>query len=439
MSFNKKLGMSLLLSVPLVLSGCVFDVKDNDMLSKPRLPVELEEINSVLREHFDTDLKLLTPLEGFNKKSIQFVDLDDDKEDEVIVLHSKESDQFAMKVTVLSKKSDKWRINTDIQGIGYDVNRIDYPDLDGDGVKEIVVGWQSGALLNKGISVYKHGEKGYSEIFKESYTAYVTGDIDNDRIDDLFLIKLSRSEGYARYVLYHMLDNSMVPVSEVLGDGYVNDYPNVKIGKVDSNRNGVFIDAKVGSVSGFTDLVYFNGNELISAFFNKRSQSTDKTFRQTERMSTDIDADGIIEIPVVYKGFGEPDSKSAQWITQWGKWDGLKGMLPALKSYDDLNQGYRLVLPSAWNDTIVLNIDNEGCLVYVKATPEKLKETVCQIRIVDRKNYEASRVIFEEKGFILLGKTLDKIFLGKVNSQLSEANQSMSITVEQLKMLFRIL
>lgn len=429
----------MLAVMPFFLTGCVFDVKDNDMLAKPRLPVELEEINTVLKEHFDSDLSLVTPLEGVNKKSIQFVDLDGDGEDEVIVLHSKENDQFAMKVTVLSKQKEKWRINTDIQGIGYDVNRIDYPDLDGDGVKEIVVGWQSGALLNKGISIYKHGEKGYTEIYKDSYTSFIAGDVDNDHIEDLLMIKLSRSEGYARYILYKLKDGVVEPVSEVLADGYVNDYPNVLLGKLDVNHNGVFIDAKVGSVSGFTDVLYYDQKELKSAYYNKRTQSSDKTFRQADRSCTDINGDGVYEIPTVFKGFGEGTYRSAQWITQWNRWVYPNQLQPVEKSFDDINQGYRLILPDEWNDQVALTLDSSGCQAFLKATAKTPKTMICQIKIVERKNDEASRKGLEEKGYVELGKTLDKIFWGRVSSPVDEGTKALFVTIEQLKQFFKLI
>lgn len=442
MKLRIKRGMVLItiFSMALLMTGCIFDVNDIDLLSKPRLPLELEEISRVLKNHFNEDIKLITPLEGENKKSIMFIDLDQDSENEVVVLHSKETDQYAMKVTVLSKKNDKWRINTDIQGIGYDVNKIAFPDLDGDGIKEIVVGWQSGAQLNKGLSVYRHGEKGYEEIFKDSYTEFVTGDVNGNKQDELLIVKLSRSEAFAKARLYTILDKHINLMAESYMDGFINEYASVQIGKVNSNNVGIVVDAKVGARSGFTDLFIYRNGTLENLFFDEKWKVTKETYRQVERQSADVNGDGIIEIPTLEKGNYRENTKGAiSYITIWNQLDEANHLKPILKSFDDLEGGYRFVFPYNWNKQVGV-IQSVDSVVFKWYSEDGSKQIpLLEIKQVERKNWDVSNEEFIKRGYIELGKNLDKVYLGKIENNIDPEVVSLLLKEAECRQLFTIL
>lgn len=427
-------------SMLFVLTGCIFDVSDIDMLSKPRLPLELEEISQVLKTHFNEDIQLITPLEGENKKSVQFIDLDQDGEDEVVVLHAKETDQFAMKVTVLSKKDDKWRINTDIQGIGYDVNKIAFPDMDGDGVKEIVVGWQSGAQLNKGLSVYRHGEKGYEEIFKDSYTEFVTGDVNGNKQDELVIIKLSRSEAFAKAKLYTLMDDRLSLMADNYMDGFINEYASVQIGKVSPKDIGIVVDAKVGARSGFTDVFIYKDGALNNLFFDAKWKVTRETYRQVGRQSADINQDGIIEIPTLAQGNRfEKATAPAPYITVWNQLDEAGKLKPVSRSFDDLEGGYRFTFPAKWTEQIGVVQTADTVLINWYETDTGQPEPLMEIKQVERKNWDLSKEDFINRGYLELGKNLDKVYLGKIPAPTSPEAAPLALTEGECRQLFTIL
>lgn len=433
-------ALGTIFSMLFLLTGCIFDVSDIDMLSKPRLPLELEEISQVLKAHFNEDIKLITPLEGENKKSVQFIDLDQDGENEVVVLHAKETDQFAMKVTVLSKKDDKWRINTDIQGIGYDVNKIAFPDMNGDGVKEIVVGWQSGAQLNKGLSVYQHGEKGYEEIFKDSYTEFVTGDVNADKQDELVIVKLSRSEAFAKAKLYTLIEDRLSLMAENYMDGFINEYASVQIGKVSADKVGIVVDAKVGARSGFTDVFIYQDQTLKNLFFDEKWKVTRKTYRQVGRQSADVNADGIVEIPTLILGNRHEKSVNiTPYITVWNQLDEKEDLKPVMKSFDDLEGGYRFTFPDNWSDQVGV-LQNSDTVFFKWYSAENSTQTsLIEIKQVVRKNWDLSKNDFMNKGYIELGKNLDKVYLGKISISTDPAISPMTLTEAKCRQLFTIL
>ncbi len=437
---HKGLLLGVIIGMTSLLSGCIFDVNDADMLSKPKLPLELEEISQVLKDHFNEDIKLITPLEGENKKSVQFIDLDMDGENEVIALHSKETDRYAMKITVLSKKDDKWRINTDIQGIGYDVNKIAFPDLDGNGVKEIVVGWQSGAQLNKGLSVYMHGEKGYEEIFKDSYTEFVTGDVNDNKQEELVTVKLSRSDAFAKIRVYTLVNGRLGLLAENHMDGFVNEYASVQIGKINPYVTGIVIDAKVGARSGFTDVFVYKNNQLRNLYFDEKWKVTRETYRQVERQSTDLNKDGIIEIPILEPGNRyEKTGNYINYITLWNQVDPQDELKSVLRSYDSKEEGYRFIFPSSWSDQIGIVQTGEAIFFDLYAKGFEKSMHLLEIKQVERKNWDLSKEEFISKGYFELGKNLDKVYLGKAYFSTDEESRPYLINEETCRQLFEIL
>lgn len=439
-SIKRVLMLSMILSTVFLLSGCIFDVSDVDLLSKPKLPLELEEISQVLKSHFNEDIQLISPLEGENKKSVQFIDLDQDGENEVVVLHAKSTDEYAMKVTVLSKKNGKWRINTDIQGIGYDINKIDFPDLDGDGVREIVVGWQSGAQLNKGLSVYRHGANGYEEIYKDSYTEFVTGDLNGDHQDELAILKLSRSEALAKAKIFGIRSNKVTLLAESYMDGFINEYASVKMGMVNSKQMALVVDAKVGARSGFTDVFFMKGDTLQNLFFDTKWKVTNATYRQVGRTTTDINDDGILDIPTLMRAniYDKTASKLVNYLTIWNDIDGNGHLKEIMKTYDDIENGYQFVFPANWSSQIGVTNEPEGAIFnyYMNGTQAMPLFEVCY---VDRKNWEATKEKYLSKGYFELGKNLDKVYLGKTYSSSNAKVVPLLIDEKMGQQLFKIL
>lgn len=438
---KKMLVLMTVVTMSFVLTGCIFDVSDVDMLVKPRLPLELEEISQVLKEHFNEDIQLITPLEGDNKKSVQFIDLDQDGENEVVVLHTKETDQYAMKVTVLSKKDDKWRINTDIQGIGYDVNKIAFPDLDGDGVREIIVGWQSGAQLNKGLSVYKHGEKGYEEIYKDSYTEFVTGDLNGNNQDELAIVKLSRSEAFAKAKIFTIQNNTLTLLAENYMDGFINEYATVQIGKINNKTMGLIVDAKVGARSGFTDVFVLRGTELVNVFFDAKWKVTRETYRQVGRQSEDINEDGIIEIPTLVKAnfYENAATMAPHYITVWNQVDERDHLKEIQRTYDEIDRGFQVKFPANWNENVGVKQTAESIFFNYYSQTSDLNVPLLEIKLVERKNWESTKDKYLSANYIELGKNLDKVYLGKYFTSTDSKVKPLLIDEKLCREIFRIL
>ncbi|MZQ97294.1 MAG: hypothetical protein GT601_06430, partial [Acidaminobacter sp.] len=210
----------------LLAQGCMFDVQNADIMRPPKLTTEFEEVKTLLDEFYGSGLKLMNPSSGVLRAAIQFIDLNNDQQEEAVAFFKDQNEQNALKVAILQKNSsgDGWRILPTIVGIGYDVDQVGFPDLDGDGTKEIVVGWLGGSMLSKGLSVYKsnlptteadQGLQQFEEIFREVYTNFHIADLDMDGTDELVTFLLSRPDNMAEASLYILDQDGMKKQDEV--------------------------------------------------------------------------------------------------------------------------------------------------------------------------------------------------------------------------------
>lgn len=80
----KKFISFFLLSIMmmLMLSGCI--VSGEELLSLPKAPSRYIEVQKSMDAILSQDAQYLAPVSGFNRNSIQFVDLDGDRIDEVL-------------------------------------------------------------------------------------------------------------------------------------------------------------------------------------------------------------------------------------------------------------------------------------------------------------------------------------------------------------------
>lgn len=405
--------------MPMIFSACVPVNQGNSLLSAPMLPLELEEVKKVLDENFNDELDLISPIKGENSSSIQFVDLDSDGVDEVLVFHKIITDKYPVRITVLSRKNDNdWIINNTIKGAGYDVNKIVYSDMDNDGVKEIIVGWQYGTILDKGLTVYEYNKGEITEVFETLYTEFGVDDFTGDNTTELLTVRLDRNSGVSTAYLYDYDNNLMTYIDETDMDGYIGGYYSVKTGLASGGKKGFFIDASLGAHSAFTDLLVYNRGELHNVFYNEKWNVTEITYKAYPRKCKDIDNDGIIEIPILRApvGYEEASMSDTPWITGWFKWDGDKGIKFSNNSYYNSDHGFEFLFPNHWDDNITIGLsgDNYDRISFDEYSKDGSTE-IFDLKIIQSEKYESQKNDLEQMGYKKLGSTFKKVYLFKKN------------------------
>lgn len=358
----KKKLMVCLLAVILTLGGCSIKAPGQDSMEKPKLSALQQEIYNRLNEIAGKDYKLAAALEGDNKGGIRMVDIDGDGQEEAVIFYTRGNMDTAINILVLDAVAGKWESIGDIKSSAYQVNKVDYEDMTGDGNKDIVVGWQLSDGFQKGIAIYSFQSGQVREIFTNLCTAEVVADFDGDRQGELLLTKHDRENYTGQAELYKYREGQMELLHVTAMDGGINSIESVQLGMASADQQGVFIDMGVGAHSATTTLLIVKEGKIHNVFYNEVGELNQKTFKPYPFNCLDIDGDGILEIPIQTPapGYENASMVATQWITNWYKWDGKEDITLSSQNFYNYIDGYFMNIPEHWKNLVTVERTGEG-------------------------------------------------------------------------------
>ncbi len=338
-----------------LLTGC--EMKSGEELMKaPKLTGEQEVISKAIKAQIPNNAKMVSPMSGDNKNAIQFCDLDNDGEDEVVVFYKEEDTQKPVTVKVLDRNGQQWESTYEIAGSGSEVDKIYYADVTGDKKKELIIGWRLFDQTNKGVSIYKIGNN-KKEIFGASYSEMVMTDFDQNEVQELCVTQPKKDTAMQDMVLYRYHKDGVSEVSRMpINMGTDGRFNNMIFGNINANRRGVFLDLLVGEKS-YTKVIGMENGALLSLFETGEDIAQ---LRDVHEKCQDINSDGIVEIPIVraMPSYENVDSIVAENVVSWNIWQ-EGALLEVEKSFNNYIDGYLLIYPAVWkNEEITVNRKN---------------------------------------------------------------------------------
>ena len=199
-------------------------------------------------------------------------------------------------------------------------------------------------------------------------------DITRDGGDELVLIRPTSQLKKAALTLIskNTEDGSAAEISTVALDENASDFVNIVYGYVSSDMPAIFIDGLSGRQLT-TEVVYSVNDMLRNPLYLGESSLIENTRRQSGYLSTDIDLDGIIEIPTrtPFPGYSidernGQESRNAVFSTDWNVFDNYS-IVKKYSSYYNAADGYCFIMPSRWDGVVTVKIDSAtGDAVFYK-------------------------------------------------------------------------
>lgn len=329
------------------LSGCSLKIFSIDEMMHPP---KLSGVNSGIQEAFEKavskkNITMKTPTAGDYRSSYVLLDFDNDGEDEAITFYSNSTDETVVYMHLLDSVDGKWTSIADIKGLGSEVYKIDFCDMNGDGVLEIVVCWSLyESRGNKIVSVYEpdisNGETVLKSIISENFSQIITCDMNGDGRDEIFNVIIDNTSGvnktYGR--LLKMNDDytislagnieltPAVSISSIKAEELteeLNNNDNVDASDNSTQLTRVFIDSVINDTDMITDVVYWDksADMLVSPLTAANSAEVPATLRSSRLSSVDIDKDGEFEVPLNYllpNSYSKiGDTQEPLFLTSW--------------------------------------------------------------------------------------------------------------------------
>lgn len=361
----------LLLSFCLFLPSCSTVGSDIDaLLEAPQLTGDMHAIQTAVETWAGGEIDLRYPKKGEYLSAFVLYDVDDDGMEEAVAFYSMADDTTSGEIYISfvdKTEENVWSVvgSVPISAIG--VEQVSFADLDGNGKQEVVVGWNVFSTLEKQVAIYTASSEKFTQRLLENYTEYVICDIMEVGYSQLLTVNLNLTEKTSAAKLYHLDDTGVTEEGSAALDGSVTGYLTPVVARLASGKPAVYIDATKGTSSMITEILYFQAvdtsaekasgenlqvarsSALVSPFHDGTTNENEITSRPTAVEMWDVDADGVMEMPLMtaLPGFSSRTDDEKLYYTVWRHYDEKKfeTVLTAVMNY---TAGYYVRYPDKW-------------------------------------------------------------------------------------------
>lgn len=375
--------MAAVLSAVL-LCGCVPGSGVENLLSPPKISEEQEKIYTALAEAVGENITLQYPKGGANRSPILISDIDRDGTNEALAFYERADNDAGsgIRINILDNYDGEWRSVYDIAGTGTSIDRVILSELGGSGRVSIMVGYST-ASGDKSFRSYWYSDGVADAGYSDSYSSVFVTDLDNDGNNELAVIHPNNEYTGKQAYFSLVTDNGkeLYEKSTVRLNDKTSEFVNIASGYVGLATPAVFIDG-ISDSKLSTEIIYCINGTLRNPLYLSESEMIKNTVRPTSYLSTDIDLDGIIEVPTLsyFPGYND-DSHDKMRITNWNVLENYE-ITKKYASYYNVRNGYCLLLPSRWEGVVTVKNDTvTGDVVFYKYRGNLLGSTEELLRI----------------------------------------------------------
>lgn len=343
---KRKLIIPILLLV-LLLAGC-YSFDSDDLYALPQRSKEYRELQTAVENALGGG-SYSAPVSGANRQVIQQVDLDGDGQEEALVFCKIEGER-PLKVLILRRQEEGFALACTLEGDGTAFDSVQYAQIDGRPGLEILLSRRIGEQIQQFLSVYSMGPEGPVELMSAGYAAYTVLDLDGDGRSDIFLLRANADGPRAFAELYRFQNQELMKDAEASLSTDADSVKRMLTGQIAAGVPAVFVASAYDDSNLITDVFSLANNVFSNITQNAESGQSAQTVRNYFVYSTDIDNDGVIELPntLVLPEIEGDESSLGQYRIIWYNL-GLDGSRSEkMSTYHNFAEGWFLYLPETW-------------------------------------------------------------------------------------------
>lgn len=362
MKFRRVLRLVLSLLFPLVLSGCMLTASVEDLYDLPRLPDEYQALGNQIEAILTDGAETISPTSGTNLQSVQIEDLDGDGVAEAIAFFRRSNNERPLMICIFREVNETYELAVTIEGSGTSIYSISYVDMNGDGVKELLVSWR--VSTQQALSVYRLEAQEAVLLMSAAYVRYETVDLDGDEMLELVVLRGDETETGGSAADYYDWDGaSLLLRSEARLSVAMNELYWMQEGTLESDERAVFVTGRVAGAGdtsrAVTDILILRDGELNNILLSQTTGVSTQVARFSGIQPTDIDGDGATEVPVPAV-LPATETSAEMWKIYWYNFDENGAAGRSVITYHNLTDNWYLLIPDEWDSRFTVVQDNSN-------------------------------------------------------------------------------
>ena len=385
-------------AICLLLSAChTLSLNSSELLSPPRAEGDQARILSLIDENTDGSYTMIYPSSGEYKSAVIFRDLDGDGAEEAVALY-RDADDITH-FLFASRDGSSYTAIGEGTVYGSMIERVDFADLDSDGIEELVTCYPDTNSPLSTLTVMYTGETVEQTNMPTCCTSYLPGDYDGDGIQDLLLLTLSSAVAPASARLITYTEGAFGEKAACSMDDGVSELSRLNFGDIGEDTVGAVIDCRSLQGEYTTQILYYDTatRSLLNPLFVYSGYQN--TRRPTAIMSADVDRDNMIEIPIcsLTDYADDEDVSSVCRKVTWNNFSpSAMGLTFKKTAILCESLGFLLNLSEERTDAVTARFTGENSVTfyewdYIDGVPGRGDE-VLTIRRYDKESYDSSRV-----------------------------------------------
>lgn len=361
MRWKKLLAVPLALCLCLLLTGCLFNSRVEDLYSLPQLPEEYTELKNKIDAILSDGAEYAAPLSGSNVQPVQLVDLDGDGTEEAVAFFRKSTEEKPLKIYIFRVQGESYEQAAVIEGSGTAIYSISYTDMDGDGVMELAVGWRvnntdpDNLQTLQALSVYQLKELQPKELLQKTYAKYIIADLNEDKKKELIIIRSDEETNctadYYRWENHALELTSSARVSTSVAE-LSQTTSRVSVGTLKEGKPALFVTGVEESSIAITDVLTSRDGDLVNITQSSTTGVSTEIFRYLSVYPQDINNDGVTEVPVPTP-LPTQGEGGVCYQVDWRSYDAEGNVDTVLTTCHDVDDGWYLVIPSSWSEKVL--------------------------------------------------------------------------------------